>query len=130
MNKELDTIFIAIFDVLALLLLGFIFSLITGLINLNIIEFLYLVYKRELFHYLEKRNLVHGDTIFIEIRGGIKKASVTSNSKHDKTIQARFDDKEITLATKEYNNYAYARIYVPKFLSHASKILFGIRKDK
>ena len=41
-----------------------------------------------------------------------------------------FDDPKIVSLSIEYNNYSYSRIYVPKYLSNASKILFAVRKEK
>lgn len=117
-------------DVSALIVLGVLLSFVTNLINLNIIEFLHLIWTRELGHFLEKRNLVRGDLIFIDYRGSLKKASVTMNSKTDKSLQAVFDDPKLTGTVYEYNNYSYSRIYVPKYLSNASKILFAVRKEK
>jgi len=119
-----------ILDLSAILVVGVLLSFITGLINLNILEFLYLIWNRDFGHFLEKRNLVRGDLIFIDFRGTLKKATVTMNSKNDKSVQAVFDDNKMTTLNIEYNNYNYSRIYVPKYLSNASKILFAVRKEK
>ena len=130
MSDHFELIGKLVLDVSALLVIGVSISFVTGLIGLNVVEFLHLIWTREFGHYLEKRNLVRGDLIFIDFRGSIKKATVTMNSKTDKSVQAVFDDPKIVSLNIEYNNYSYSRIYVPKYLSNASKILFAVRKEK
>lgn len=130
MSSHLEILGTLLIDLGALLFVGFVSSFVTNIIDLNIVELLSLIWNRELGHYLEKRNLVPGDLIFIDYRGSLKKATVTMNSRTSKTVQASFDEGKIVNVNIDYNNYSYSRIYVPKYLSNASKILFAVRKEK
>ena len=93
------------------------------------VEFIYYIFTKQLFHYIDKRKLVAGDVVFVEFRNSLKKATVSYNSTFSRTIQVKFDDVSLN-KFYDYNNFDYSRVYIPKNLSKASKILFAVRKEK
>lgn len=119
-----------------LIFFGFCFTLVTLIIvsfiylpdklNSDLLELLYLVCKGELKHYIAKRHLTPGDLVFVQYRGALRKALVTTSPNYANRIEVKFYEKDLNTIDNASSSYHFSRVYLPEFLGKASKILYGV----
>lgn len=99
------------------------------LLSINLIYFVYLLVKRELWHFIAKRRLVNGDLVFISYRGKLRKAYIKYVSLAGNTVSLKFDETELNTKETEHNSYHLSRIKIPEHYSKATKVLYSGEED-
>ena len=94
-------------------------------LNINIFEFLYLLYKRGFMHFLAKRKLVKGDIVYLKFKGKLRKALIRENILFNNSVTLDFEDSQLNMIEYKDNQYGYGRIHIPDYMKGAARLLFG-----
>jgi hypothetical protein len=92
---------------------------------IGIIHFSYLVFTKELFHFIDKRNLVPGDLVFIKYRGKYRKSYIKDVFRYNNSVQLEFDDNTLNIKQLEHIHYPISRIIIPDYMGKVAKILYS-----
>lgn len=99
-------------------------------VGVGLFEFLYLVYTKQLIHYVLKKSLVPGDLVFLKYRGIYRKAFIKDVQYGKTHVQLTFSDKSLQSDANKNCWYPMSRIVLPQYLGKAAKILYSESENK